>query len=186
MFRSAGSRPIPDQPRMTFEQSALDELSASIKEHGILQPVLLRPFGDAGHYQLIAGERRWRAAKAAGLDSIPAMIEEIDDDTALEIAIIENLQREDLSPARRGDDVRPDGQGPRLQHSPPRAEAGQGQGLPREPSSSGRRARGDSRARVFAQGHPVPCLRADEGRGSRRSVGVWLPRSPAASCRWSS
>ncbi len=90
--------PNPDQPRMTFEQSALDELSASIKEHGILQPVLIRPFGDAGHYQLIAGERRWRAAKAAGLDSIPAMIEEIDDDTALEIAIIENLQREDLSP----------------------------------------------------------------------------------------
>ena len=88
----------PDQPRMTFEQSALDELTASIKEHGILQPVLLRPFGPAGRYQLIAGERRWRAAKAAGLDSIPAMIEEIDDDTALEIAIIENLQREDLSP----------------------------------------------------------------------------------------
>jgi ParB/RepB/Spo0J family partition protein len=88
----------PDQPRMTFEQSALDELAASIKEHGILQPVLLRPFGPTGRYQLIAGERRWRAAKAAGLDSIPAMIEEIDDDTALEIAIIENLQREDLSP----------------------------------------------------------------------------------------
>jgi ParB family chromosome partitioning protein len=88
----------PDQPRITFEQSALDELTASIKEHGILQPVLLRPFGAVGRYQLIAGERRWRAAKAAGLDSIPAMIEEIDDDTALEIAIIENLQREDLSP----------------------------------------------------------------------------------------
>jgi ParB/RepB/Spo0J family partition protein len=88
----------PDQPRMTFDQSALDELTASIKEHGILQPVLLRPFGPVGRYQLIAGERRWRAAKAAGLDSIPAMIEEIDDDTALEIAIIENLQREDLSP----------------------------------------------------------------------------------------
>jgi ParB/RepB/Spo0J family partition protein len=88
----------PDQPRITFDQSALDELTASIKEHGILQPVLLRPFGAVGRYQLIAGERRWRAAKAAGLDSIPAMIEEIDDDTALEIAIIENLQREDLSP----------------------------------------------------------------------------------------
>ncbi len=88
----------PDQPRINFEQAALDELSASIREHGILQPVLLRPFGAPGHYQLIAGERRWRAAKAAGLDSIPAMIEDIDDDTALEIAIIENLQREDLSP----------------------------------------------------------------------------------------
>jgi ParB/RepB/Spo0J family partition protein len=88
----------PDQPRMTFEQGALDELTASIREHGILQPVLLRPFGPPGRYQLIAGERRWRGAKAAGLDSIPAMIEEIDDDTALEIGIIENLQREDLSP----------------------------------------------------------------------------------------
>ena len=88
----------PDQPRTTFDQAALDELSASIKEHGVLQPVLLRPFGLAGRYQLIAGERRWRAAKLAGLDSIPAMIEEIDDDTAREIAIIENLQREDLSP----------------------------------------------------------------------------------------
>jgi ParB family chromosome partitioning protein len=90
--------PNPDQPRTTFDQAALDELSASIKEHGVLQPVLLRPFGLTGRYQLIAGERRWRAAKLAGLDSIPAMIEEIDDDTAREIAIIENLQREDLSP----------------------------------------------------------------------------------------
>ena len=87
----------PDQPRLTFDEAALAELSSSVKEHGVLQPILVRP-RDGGRYQLIAGERRWRAAKMADLETIPAMIEEIDDDTALEIAIIENLQREDLSP----------------------------------------------------------------------------------------
>ena len=87
----------PDQPRLTFDEASLAELSSSVKEHGVLQPILVRPL-DGGRYQLIAGERRWRAAKMAGLETIPAMIEEIDDDTALEIAIIENLQREDLSP----------------------------------------------------------------------------------------
>jgi ParB family chromosome partitioning protein len=90
--------PNPNQPRTVFEQSALDELTASVREHGILQPVLIRPFGGPNRYQLVAGERRWRAATAAGLPTIPAMVEEFDDDTALEIAIIENLQREDLSP----------------------------------------------------------------------------------------
>jgi ParB family chromosome partitioning protein len=90
--------PNPNQPRTVFEQSALDELTASVREHGILQPVLIRPFGGPNRYQLVAGERRWRAATAAGLSTIPAMVEELDDDTALEIAIIENLQREDLSP----------------------------------------------------------------------------------------
>jgi ParB/RepB/Spo0J family partition protein len=89
--------PNPDQPRMAFDESALDELAASIREHGVLQPILVRPIG-AARYQLIAGERRWRASQTAGQESIPALIEEIDDDTALEIAIIENLQREDLSP----------------------------------------------------------------------------------------
>jgi ParB family chromosome partitioning protein len=89
--------PNPDQPRMTFDETTLDDLAASIREHGVLQPVLVRPLG-GGRYQLIAGERRWRASQIAKLEEIPALIEDIDDDTALEIAIIENLQREDLSP----------------------------------------------------------------------------------------
>lgn len=89
--------PNPDQPRQTWDEAALDDLAASIREHGVLQPILVRP-REGGGYQLVAGERRWRAAKRAGLQTVPAMIEEIDDDTALEIAIIENLQREDLSP----------------------------------------------------------------------------------------
>jgi ParB/RepB/Spo0J family partition protein len=87
----------PQQPRLAFDQETLDELAASIREHGVLQPILVRPVGP-NTYQLIAGERRMRASKLAGLDSIPALIEEIDDDTALEISIIENLQREDISP----------------------------------------------------------------------------------------
>ena len=87
----------PQQPRLAMNQEALDELAASIREHGVLQPILVRPVGP-NTYQLIAGERRWRASKQAGLATIPALIEEIDDDTALEISIIENLQREDISP----------------------------------------------------------------------------------------
>jgi ParB family transcriptional regulator, chromosome partitioning protein len=89
--------PNPEQPRVTFISETIDELAASIREHGVLQPVLVRPLGP-GQFQLVAGERRWRASQRAGLTTIPAMIEEIDDETALEIAIIENLQREDLSP----------------------------------------------------------------------------------------
>ena len=71
--------PNPDQPRMEFDETSLDELAASIREHGVLQPILVRP-REQGRYQLVAGERRWRASKRAGLESIPALIEEIDDD----------------------------------------------------------------------------------------------------------
>jgi ParB family transcriptional regulator, chromosome partitioning protein len=103
--RSVGVRVIPidriesnpDQPRTIFDPEALKELAGSIREHGVLQPILVRPLGD-NRYQLVAGERRWRAARDAGLETIPALVEELDDDTALEISIIENLQREDLSP----------------------------------------------------------------------------------------
>jgi len=89
--------PNPQNPRMAINQEALEELAASIREHGVLQPVLVRPLED-GRFELIAGERRWRASKIAEQAAIPAIVEDIDDDTALEIAIIENLQREDISP----------------------------------------------------------------------------------------
>ncbi|HEX7591672.1 MAG TPA: ParB/RepB/Spo0J family partition protein [Candidatus Limnocylindrales bacterium] len=87
----------PNQPRLSMDKAGLEDLTNSVREHGVLQPILVRPKPN-GHYELIAGERRWRAAQGAGLNSIPALIEEIDDETALEIAVIENLQREDLSP----------------------------------------------------------------------------------------
>jgi len=89
--------PNPENPRLLFEESALEELASSIREHGVLQPILVRPTG-RDQYQLVAGERRWRAARRAGLATIPALVEELDDDAAMEIAVIENLQREDLSP----------------------------------------------------------------------------------------
>jgi ParB/RepB/Spo0J family partition protein len=89
--------PNPENPRLLFEESALEELASSIREHGVLQPILVRPAG-RDQYQLVAGERRWRAAIKAGLATVPALVEELDDDAALEIAVIENLQREDLSP----------------------------------------------------------------------------------------
>jgi len=86
----------PEQPRLAFDGATLAELALSIREHGVLQPILVRPRDD-GRYQLIAGERRWRASKIAGMVTIPALVEDIDDETALEISIIENLQREDIS-----------------------------------------------------------------------------------------
>ncbi|TME62914.1 MAG: ParB/RepB/Spo0J family partition protein [Chloroflexi bacterium] len=88
--------PNPSQPRMTWHEETLGELAASIREHGVLQPILVRPAGD--DYEIIAGERRWRASKLAGKQTIPSIVERFDDATALEIALIENLQREDLSP----------------------------------------------------------------------------------------
>ena len=97
MIPVANIDPNPEQPRVIFDTASLDELAASIREHGVLQPILVRPLG-ANRYQVVAGERRWRASKTAGLEALPALVENIDDDTALEIAIIENLQREDLSP----------------------------------------------------------------------------------------
>ena len=89
--------PRQDQPRRNFDETALAELAASISEHGLIQPVVVRETGN-GLYQLIAGERRWRAARMAGLLEIPARIIEADDQKAFELALVENLQREDLSP----------------------------------------------------------------------------------------
>lgn len=89
--------PNRDQPRKTFEEGALRELSDSIAMHGVLQPLLVRPLSDGG-YQLIAGERRWRASRMAGLSEVPVFIKEMSDKQAMEFALIENLQREDLNP----------------------------------------------------------------------------------------
>ena len=89
--------PKSDQPRKYFDKEALEELAASIKEHGLLQPILVRE-GDGGRYQIIAGERRFRASKLAGLEEIPAIVLDKDDRAAAEIALIENIQREDLNP----------------------------------------------------------------------------------------
>jgi ParB family chromosome partitioning protein len=88
--------PNPNQPRKTFEEQGLDELSRSIKEHGMIQPVVVRSSGDS--FELIVGERRYRAAKQAGLEEIPAVVKESTEELALELALIENIQREDLNP----------------------------------------------------------------------------------------
>ena len=89
--------PNKDQPRKTFDEGALQELADSISQHGVLQPLLVRPL-PAGGYQLVAGERRWRASRIAGLKEVPVVIKELSDVETMEIAIIENLQREDLNP----------------------------------------------------------------------------------------
>ena len=89
--------PNKDQPRKTFDEGALQELADSITQHGVLQPLLVRPLPTGG-YQLVAGERRWRAARMAGLREVPVVIKELTDVETMEIAIIENLQREDLNP----------------------------------------------------------------------------------------
>jgi len=89
-------RPNPRQPRTGIDAAKLDELAASIREHGVVQPILVRPFGD--HFELVAGERRWRGAQLAGLSTVPAMVRSLSDQQSLEIALVENLQREDLNP----------------------------------------------------------------------------------------
>ena len=85
------------QPRVHFEPQALQELADSIRAQGVIQPIVVRPLG-TGSYELIAGERRWRASQLAGLDTIPAVIRELDDSTSAAISLIENIQREDLNP----------------------------------------------------------------------------------------
>ncbi len=88
--------PNRDQPRKVFDEDALAELADSIAKHGVIQPLLVRPMPD-GSYQLVAGERRWRASRMAGLTEVPVVIKELSDDEAMALALIENLQREDLN-----------------------------------------------------------------------------------------
>ncbi|MEO0913936.1 MAG: ParB/RepB/Spo0J family partition protein, partial [Pseudomonadota bacterium] len=89
----------PDQPRRVFSEEALNELAASIGEKGVLQPLIVRPHPEkADQYQIVAGERRWRAAQRAGLATVPAVVRDLDELQLLEVGIIENVQREDLNP----------------------------------------------------------------------------------------
>ncbi|MHB8529513.1 MAG: ParB/RepB/Spo0J family partition protein, partial [Caulobacteraceae bacterium] len=91
-------RPNPDQPRQSFPGGDLEGLAGSIRERGVVQPILVRPAPDhAGGYQIIAGERRWRAAQKAGLSAIPAIVRELSDAQSMEFALIENVQRSDLN-----------------------------------------------------------------------------------------
>jgi ParB family chromosome partitioning protein len=94
----------PNQPRMQFDEQALEELADSIRERGVLQPILLRSDGDG--YMIVAGERRWRAAQRAQLHSIPAIVREIDESTTAELALIENIQRQDLNPLEEAEGYR--------------------------------------------------------------------------------
>ncbi|MCD7822735.1 MAG: ParB/RepB/Spo0J family partition protein [Oscillospiraceae bacterium] len=89
--------PNREQPRTDFDDEALSKLADSIKQHGVLQPLLVRPM-ESGGYQIVAGERRWRAARMAGLEEVPVVIKEMDDKGAMELALVENLQRENLNP----------------------------------------------------------------------------------------
>ena len=92
----------PAQPRQHFDEEALQDLASSIREHGVLQPVLLRPYpGKPAQYQIVAGERRWRAAQAAQLHEVPVIIRELNDESVLEIALVENIQRADLNPLHK-------------------------------------------------------------------------------------
>ncbi|WP_052351917.1 ParB/RepB/Spo0J family partition protein, partial [Deinococcus pimensis] len=97
--------PLPGQPRRAFDDATLAELSRSVREHGVLQPLLVRRAPGGRGYEIVAGERRWRAAKLAGLARVPVVVRDLGDREALEAAIVENLQREDLNPVDRTDAV---------------------------------------------------------------------------------
>lgn len=97
--------PNPNQPRRSFDEEELQALADSIAEHGVLQPLAVRAL-DGGFYQIIAGERRWRAARMAGLDEVPVVVLDADDRTVMELALIENLQRQDLNPMEEAEGYR--------------------------------------------------------------------------------
>lgn len=97
LLRVSAIEPDKNQPRKTFDQEALEELAASIKEHGLIQPIIVSPI-DGERYRIIAGERRWRASRLAGLEEIPALVRDYTTREISEISLIENLQREDLNP----------------------------------------------------------------------------------------
>ncbi len=97
MVAVADLSPNPHNPRRSFDEAELEELARSISERGVLQPIVARPAGEPGHYEIVAGERRWRAAQKAGVHEIPVVIRDLSESEALEVALIENIQRSDLN-----------------------------------------------------------------------------------------
>lgn len=97
--------PDPDQPRKSFDEQTLAELAASIAEHGLIQPIAVRPL-PAGGYGIVAGERRWRACRMAGLTEAPVVVKDVSEEQAMELALVENLQREDLDPVEEASGIR--------------------------------------------------------------------------------
>lgn len=104
MLSISDIEPNRDQPRKQFDDASLKELADSIAEHGVIQPLLVRPIG-GGIYQIVAGERRWRASRLAGLTEVPAVVRELSDSETMEIALVENLQREDLDPIEEAEGI---------------------------------------------------------------------------------
>ncbi|MFM7379441.1 MAG: ParB/RepB/Spo0J family partition protein [Erythrobacter sp.] len=102
MLPIASIKPLPGNPRKHFDEAALDELAGSIASRGVIQPIIVRPHPDGEGYQLVAGERRWRAAQKARLHEIPALIRNLSEREVMALALIENLQREDLNPVEEG------------------------------------------------------------------------------------
>ncbi len=97
MVAVADLSPNPHNPRRSFDEAELDELARSISERGVLQPIVARPAGEPGRYEIVAGERRWRAAQKAGVHEIPVVVRDLSESEALEVALIENIQRSDLN-----------------------------------------------------------------------------------------
>ncbi len=155
--------PNPSQPRRHFDEEALQALAGSIGERGVLQPVLVRPVQD-GKYELVAGERRWRAAKLAGLQSIPALVRAREDAEALQTALIENMAREDLNPVEEAracvtltTGVRPDLLADRGTRGAPQNRGG-------KPAAPAETVRGDPRAAGAWRAEGESRNRAADGR----------------------
>ncbi len=105
LLKTSEMEPNRNQPRRVFNEQSLGELADSIAQHGVLQPLLVRPLMGGG-YQIVAGERRWRAARMAGVEEVPAVVREMSDSQVMELALIENLQREDLNPLEEAEGYR--------------------------------------------------------------------------------
>jgi len=162
------------QPRREMDSSKLDELADSIRAQGVIQPILVRRL-PAGNYEIVAGERRWRASQLAGLTEVPVVVRELEDRTVIAMALIENIQREDLNPLEEAEAgagaVAPD---PGIQPDPRRSGAGGGPfacgGV--QPAAPARPARRRARAadRAPAGNGPCPCA-ADSGPGAGHQAG---------------